>query len=73
MFFQYKMRYLVVSHYSCEDGNEKSASLVMQTGDPQNRFLNPTLTLMMDSYNAKDTFYARFDIFQRTALYNVYP
>ena len=53
MFFQYKMRYLVVSkkiiHYSCEGGIVKSDP--RQAGDPQGRFFYPTLTLMMDSYN----------------------
>ena len=63
MFFQYKMRYLVVRkriHYLCEDGIEKihpslaitvihhSASLVMPISDPWDRFFYPTLTLMMD-------------------------
>ena len=28
-----------------------SASLVMPNGDPQDNFFNPTLTLMIDSYN----------------------
>ena len=30
-----------------------SPSLVMPNSDPRNEFFNPTLTLMMDSYNLK--------------------
>ena len=64
MFFQYKMRVLVVSknntNYSCEGGTEKPvprdhylsslASLVMSIGDPRDGLFYPTLTLMMNSF-----------------------
>ena len=63
-FFQYKMRYLVMSkkqiYYFCEDGIENlslkitvchnSASLMMKISNPWDRFFYPTLKLMMDSY-----------------------
>ena len=54
-FFQYKMRYKVVSKKKnpslVNTVCHHSASLVMPIGDPRDGFFYPTLTLIMDTYS----------------------
>ena len=72
MFFQYKMRYLVVSKKKESIIRVRmgwknpsltitlchhSASLVMPISDPQDGFFYPNLTLMMNSYIHNFTLY----------------